>query len=135
MLLKPRTLVLLTLQRYCFCMMNRALWITALRIGSILGALATLFYMGALSLRALQNQRNSGHNLHPEKSFQGSKVFENCDEKIRGVNLGGWLVLEPWITPGIFEEVNVGRLKGAILDEWTYYQNIPETQALARLER
>lgn len=24
-------------------------------------------------------------------------------EKIRGVNLGGWFVLEPWITPSIFE--------------------------------
>lgn len=23
--------------------------------------------------------------------------------KIRGVNLGGWFVLEPWITPSIFE--------------------------------
>jgi hypothetical protein len=27
------------------------------------------------------------------------------------VNIGGWLVLEPWITPGIFEEVNVGELQ------------------------
>ena len=25
------------------------------------------------------------------------------DGKIRGVNLGGWLVLEPWITPNLFE--------------------------------
>ncbi len=24
-------------------------------------------------------------------------------DKIRGVNLGGWFVLEPWITPSIFE--------------------------------
>lgn len=23
--------------------------------------------------------------------------------KVRGVNLGGWFVLEPWITPNIFE--------------------------------
>ena len=29
------------------------------------------------------------------------------NDTIRGVNLGGWLVLEPWITPSIFEEVNV----------------------------
>ena len=27
---------------------------------------------------------------------------------MRGVNLGGWLVLEPWITPKFFEEVNDG---------------------------
>ena len=24
---------------------------------------------------------------------------------VRGVNLGGWLVLEPWITPRFFEQV------------------------------
>ena len=27
------------------------------------------------------------------------------DGKIRGVNAGGWLLLEPWITPKLFEEV------------------------------
>ena len=37
------------------------------------------------------------------------------DDKIRGVNLGGWLLLEPWITPSIFEEVNVGENKGKIV--------------------
>ena len=30
------------------------------------------------------------------------------DGKVRGVNLGGWFVLEPWITPVFFEEVNNG---------------------------
>ena len=29
------------------------------------------------------------------------------DGKIRGVNAGGWLLLEPWITPKLFEEVLV----------------------------
>lgn len=29
--------------------------------------------------------------------------FAFGSEKIRGVNLGGWFVLEPWITPSIFE--------------------------------
>lgn len=29
--------------------------------------------------------------------------FAFGQEKVRGVNLGGWLVLEPWITPSIFE--------------------------------
>jgi aryl-phospho-beta-D-glucosidase BglC (GH1 family) len=32
----------------------------------------------------------------------------NSDTKIRGVNLGGWLVLEPWITPGLFAAANDG---------------------------
>jgi len=42
------------------------------------------------------------------------------DGKVRGVNLGGWLVLEPWITPKFFEEVNDGGDK--IVDEYTYAQ-------------
>lgn len=29
--------------------------------------------------------------------------FNYGGEKVRGVNLGGWFVLEPWITPSIFE--------------------------------
>ncbi|EGE07358.1 glucan 1,3-beta-glucosidase [Trichophyton mentagrophytes] len=37
-----------------------------------------------------------------------------ADDFIRGVNLGGWLVLEPWITPGIFEEGG-----DSAVDEWT----------------
>lgn len=29
--------------------------------------------------------------------------FDFGNDKVRGVNLGGWLVLEPWITPSVFE--------------------------------
>ncbi|KAJ6005499.1 hypothetical protein N7451_003443 [Penicillium sp. IBT 35674x] len=36
------------------------------------------------------------------------------DTKVRGVNLGGWLVLEPWITPSIFDQVG-----DAAVDEWS----------------
>jgi len=32
-----------------------------------------------------------------------SLKFDFGNEKVRGVNLGGWFVLEPWITPSIFE--------------------------------
>lgn len=31
-----------------------------------------------------------------------------CATRIRGVNLGGWLVMEPWITPKLFESANDG---------------------------
>ncbi|KIY50406.1 exo-beta-1,3-glucanase [Fistulina hepatica ATCC 64428] len=42
--------------------------------------------------------------------------FAYGTDKVRGVNLGGWLVLEPWITPSLFD--NTGN--GAIIDEWTF---------------
>eukprot|EP01080_Neovahlkampfia_damariscottae_P003167 gene3167-5483_t len=35
---------------------------------------------------------------------------------IRGVNLGGWFVLEPWITPSLFEN----QMNGSIVDEYTF---------------
>merc|ERR1711892_480557 len=45
----------------------------------------------------------------------------NCDDGIiRGVNAGGWLLLEPWITPYLFEEVNYGENLDKIVDEYTY---------------
>lgn len=39
--------------------------------------------------------------------------FAFGQEKVRGVNLGGWLVLEPWITPSIFEATPDNVVDGA----------------------
>ena len=39
--------------------------------------------------------------------------------KIRGVNLGGWLVLEQWIKPSLFSEWNAFD-KTQPRDQWTY---------------
>lgn len=49
-------------------------------------------------------------------------------DKIRGVNIGGWLVLEPWITPAIFEEVG-----DAAVDEWTLTEVLGKEKARDRL--
>ncbi|KII89968.1 glycoside hydrolase family 5 protein [Plicaturopsis crispa FD-325 SS-3] len=48
---------------------------------------------------------------------------------IRGVNLGGWFVLEPWITPSIFE--NTGN--SDIIDEYTFGQMQDTNTALGVL--
>jgi glucan 1,3-beta-glucosidase len=48
------------------------------------------------------------------------------------VNLGGWLVLEPWITPKFFEEVNVGDNEGLVVDEWTYAQYVDPVIGMER---
>lgn len=42
--------------------------------------------------------------------------FPYGSEKVRGVNIGGWLVLEPWITPSLFDDTG----NDAIVDEWTF---------------
>jgi len=49
---------------------------------------------------------------------------------VRGVNLGGWLVLEPWITPSLFD--NTGN--DAIVDEWTFGQYQDYATALGVLQ-
>ena len=66
---------------------------------------------------------------------------------MRGVNLGGWLVLEPWITPIFFEEVgwregrrredlaqvNVGEDLDRVVDEWTYAEVVDRETYTARM--
>ncbi len=56
-----------------------------------------------------------------------STIHENC-EKLRGVNLGGWLVLEKWITPSLFEGL-------AAIDETSYCLELGEAEATRRLHR
>lgn len=58
-----------------------------------------------------------------------SPGFPYGSEPVRGVNLGGWLVLEPWITPSLFD--NTGN--PAIVDEWTFGQYQDPTVARAAL--
>ncbi|WWC86985.1 uncharacterized protein L201_001866 [Kwoniella dendrophila CBS 6074] len=53
----------------------------------------------------------------------GDTGFSWGSDPMRGVNIGGWLVLEPWITPSMFQ----GKPEW-VVDEWTYgvymgYQN------------
>jgi len=59
--------------------------------------------------------------------------FNWGSEKIRGVNIGGWLVLEPWITPSLFDKANQGRPQQDIVDEYTLGEKLGHDAALAIL--
>ncbi|KAF2808326.1 exo-1,3-beta-glucanase [Mytilinidion resinicola] len=48
-------------------------------------------------------------------------AFSWGSEKIYGVNIGGWLVLEPWITPSIFAPYD-----NDVVDEFTLGQKHPD---------
>ncbi|KIO32688.1 glycoside hydrolase family 5 protein [Tulasnella calospora MUT 4182] len=54
--------------------------------------------------------------------------FPYGEQKIRGVNLGGWFVLEPWVNPSMFNQTG----KDFIVDEWTYgyYQTRDVAQSI-----
>ncbi|KAI5117542.1 hypothetical protein M0805_004371 [Coniferiporia weirii] len=56
--------------------------------------------------------------------------FPYGTEKVRGVNLGGWLILEPWIVPSLFEDTN----NTNIIDEWTFCQLQNRSVAEAALQ-
>ncbi|KAH9838253.1 glycoside hydrolase [Rhodofomes roseus] len=57
--------------------------------------------------------------------------FNYGTDVIRGVNLGGWFVLEPWITPSIFEKTN----NTNIVDEYTFGQLLDSNYASSALEQ
>jgi len=50
-------------------------------------------------------------------------------EKIKGVNLGGWLVLEKWMHPALFDGVNAD-----CFDETTFSTCLNDTEKQARLK-
>ncbi|KIW09515.1 uncharacterized protein PV09_00391 [Verruconis gallopava] len=67
----------------------------------------------------------------PSRQFgtrQSGLKFPYGSEKVRGVNLGGWLVLESWITPSLFDALN-----GAAVDEWTFCETLGPQEAYNRL--
>ncbi|EAU92553.1 exo-beta-1,3-glucanase [Coprinopsis cinerea okayama7 len=55
--------------------------------------------------------------------------FPYGEQKLRGVNLGGWLVTEPWITPSLFDNTGDPR----VIDEWTFGQYLDRGRAQAIL--
>lgn len=57
--------------------------------------------------------------------------FDYNNDKVRGVNLGGWFVLEPWITPSLFDEWSTSQI---VKDEYTYTQVLGQDEASRRLE-
>lgn len=48
--------------------------------------------------------------------------FNWGSDKVRGVNIGGWLVLEPFITPSIFEKYSTP--EWPVVDEWTLSEKL-----------
>ncbi|KAI9817151.1 MAG: exo-1,3-beta-glucanase [Pycnora praestabilis] len=59
---------------------------------------------------------------------QRSADFSFGSDVIRGVNIGGWLVLEPWITPSIFQS------RPGVVDEYTLGEQLGQVAALAVLQ-
>ncbi|KIM39880.1 glycoside hydrolase family 5 protein [Hebeloma cylindrosporum] len=71
----------------------------------------------------------SSITMPPNPTSTPSASFTYGTNKVRGVNIGGWLVLEPWITPSVFESTE----NDNIVDEFTLGQFLDEQTALTIL--
>ncbi|OJT07869.1 hypothetical protein TRAPUB_1271 [Trametes pubescens] len=61
-----------------------------------------------------------------------NETFQFGVDPIRGVNLGGWLVTEPFIVPSLYEKyVNTST---PVVDEWTLTQRLTADNAIDELE-
>lgn len=56
--------------------------------------------------------------------------FDYNSQKVQGVNLGGWLVLEPWITPSIFQPWADSK---QVVDEYTFTATVGKQRAQSQL--
>ncbi|KAJ8604325.1 hypothetical protein CTAYLR_002488 [Chrysophaeum taylorii] len=63
----------------------------------------------------------------------GVPVSAQTSLKIRGVNLGGWLVLEKWIKPSLFAEWDPFDPTSP-KDEWTYCERLGKSECQKRLD-
>ncbi len=50
---------------------------------------------------------------------------------IAGVNLGGWLVLEPWIKPSLFAQFHP---RDEVVDQWRFCEVLGKKEAAQQLE-
>jgi glucan 1,3-beta-glucosidase len=57
------------------------------------------------------------------------------NNQIRGVNLGGWMVLEPWITPSLFYQFLNGDETSSAFDMYTYCEVLGPEEANRQLKQ
>ncbi|KAF2748366.1 glycoside hydrolase family 5 protein [Sporormia fimetaria CBS 119925] len=69
-----------------------------------------------------------GSHASPVTHQRRDLKFDYSSQKVRGVNLGGWFVLEPWITPSMFEDTDA-------VDEYTLTQILGKDAAYSKLSQ
>lgn len=60
-----------------------------------------------------------------------NEKWEYGKMKYRGINLGGWLYLEPFINPSFFEQFTSA---DGVVDEWTFCEKLGPLQARTQIE-
>lgn len=88
--------------------------------------------MASASQSSISPGAESSGTLQENSEHQSSPAFEaaSTSDGIKGVNLGGWLVTEPWITPALYEAVGSANA----IDEWSFCSILGKSECFARLE-
>jgi glucan 1,3-beta-glucosidase len=63
-----------------------------------------------------------------------NEPFPYGKQPIRGVNVGGWLLVEPFITPSFFDNINKNNKKPEVIDEYTLSKELGPEKARKVLE-
>ena len=100
-------------------------------------AFASLLAATASALAVPQPKDLSSLQFPTQKDALNKRYYDydNAQEPIRGVNIGGWLVLEPYITPSLFEPFRTNEYNddGIPVDEYHYWEQLGKEEAMARL--
>ncbi|ODV77397.1 glycoside hydrolase family 5 protein [Suhomyces tanzawaensis NRRL Y-17324] len=89
--------------------------------------------MRLLSLLALTPLVSALANYTNSTNSSSVLIESNADDfQYRGVALGGWLVLEPYITPSLFEAFNGSEVP---VDEYHFCEQLGEEEATKRLNK
>ena len=87
--------------------------------------------VGGLSVMGLNSSWDDSTQASPNVPAL-STAWQYGSMPIRGVNLGGWLSIEPFITPSLFSGFST---HDNVVDEWTLSQTLGPTNAKSTIEQ
>lgn len=87
--------------------------------------------VGGLPIMGLNSTWNDDAQANPKVPALKDE-FKYGSMPIRGVNVGGWLNIEPFITPSMFDSFNT---RDGVIDEYTLCSKLGPTKAAQTLEK
>lgn len=79
------------------------------------------------------NKSNISTTLVTAQGLDSIWDYSDSDTKVQGISLGGWFLLEPYITPSLFEQFGSDESKIPV-DEYHFCETLGETEAKKQLE-
>jgi hypothetical protein len=73
--------------------------------------------------------------MNETQTCVGDVHAEPFNNQIRGANLGGWMVLEPWITPSLFYQFLGGGVGTTAFDTYTFCEVLGAKKANQQLKK